>query len=62
MLDPKEIAKQEQSLASLKEVYPQLLWAMYEGSCKAGFSEEQAMKIVLAQVAQTNSTAKEEEE
>ena len=62
MLHPKEIARLEQNLASLKEVYPQLLWAMYKGCCEVGFSEKQAMQIVLVQVAQTNRTAEEEEE
>lgn len=50
MLDDKKRQEVEQGLAELKETFPAYLWAMYEGSMEVGFTERQAMEIVVATI------------
>jgi len=50
MLDPKEVAAFDQGQAFLLEMLPPVLWGLYANSIKVGFTEEQAMRIVLAYI------------
>ena len=50
MLDPKQRAEIDQANATLKEMLPPLWWALYKGCLKEGFTEYQAMSIVIAYV------------
>jgi len=50
MLDPKEIAAFDQGQAFLTEALPPVLWGLYSNSVKEGFTEEHAIRIVLAYI------------
>jgi hypothetical protein len=52
MLDDKKQADLDQALAALKESYPTMLWVLYQGCIREGFTIPQAMEIVVAFVSQ----------
>lgn len=48
MIDPKKRQEAEQGLASFCEQFPPMLWGLYQGLTKEGFSERQAFELVKA--------------
>lgn len=45
MLDQKKIAEFEQSIAMLVETFPPMLWRLFTGLVKEGFTEAQALHL-----------------
>lgn len=46
MLNPEEIAKNDQQLAALVEMLPTVIWRLFEGFKQQGFTEHQALHLV----------------
>ena len=51
MLDDREQAKLDQEIAQAGEMLPTMYWALYSGCVERGFTENQAMAIVLEFIA-----------
>lgn len=47
MLDPEEIAKFDQSVATLGEIAPRYLKGFYDGFLEQGFNEEDSKEMAL---------------
>lgn len=61
MLDPKKIAEIDQAAAMLVETLPTMLHGLYKGCLEQGFTEPQAMSIVLKYLGSLAQAGKVEE-
>ena len=48
MLDPKQIAEWSQAVATLAEICPPMWWGLFKGCKEEGFTDDQAMQLVVA--------------
>jgi len=51
MLNAKQRAMMDQSIAALSEMLPDLWWGLFQGCVEKGFSEEQAIELIKQYVA-----------
>ena len=48
MLDAKAMADWSQAIAGLTEMCPPMWWGLFKGCKEQGFTDEQAMRLVIA--------------
>ncbi|MCK9569130.1 hypothetical protein M0R72_09325 [Candidatus Pacearchaeota archaeon] len=54
MLNDKERAELDQAMAACAEMFPRMWRSLYEGLKSEGFTEEQAMRLLIAHILSQN--------